>query len=103
METNAKNMNIGKGIKEIRIQRKLKQKELAELIGISRTSMTMIEKGHKEPSKKNLLKICDSLQTNPITLHFYSIEEKDVPEFRKEVYKELYPSIKKMINTIFNN
>lgn len=52
-------MNIGLRIKELREERGLSQKELAEILEISRPSITKYERSEREPSYAVLLKISD--------------------------------------------
>lgn len=51
------NVTFGEIIKSTRIKKKLKQYELAELVGISRSYLSDIENNRYIPSGKTLLKI----------------------------------------------
>ncbi len=87
-------MNIGSAIKHIRKQKNFSQGELAGLIGISQTALSQIEIGLSVPSQKTLNKICDVLKVPPALLYIIGIDENDVPEDRKILFKALYPSFK---------
>ncbi|XHR94461.1 helix-turn-helix domain-containing protein [Mucilaginibacter sp. UC70_90] len=50
-------MNIGKAIKELRVNKKLNQSELAEACGLTQTSLSQIENGIKTPKSRNDEKI----------------------------------------------
>lgn len=57
-------MEIGKKIKIQRIQKDLKQKDLARMAGISNTYLSDIENGRTNPSLKTLLRITHILDMN---------------------------------------
>jgi len=50
-------MEISERLTEARLLRKIKQKDLAKEIGISQTSLSLIENGVKFPHYKTLMKI----------------------------------------------
>lgn len=54
-------MSVGKTIKEIRKQRKLTQKQLADEIKISRSYLSDIENGNKNPSIKTTQQLAEKL------------------------------------------
>ena len=53
---------IGAIIKDIRLEKKISQRKLAELAGISNTYLSDIEVGRTNPSLKTLGKIADALE-----------------------------------------
>lgn len=57
-------MMIGKKIKALRLEKGLKQFELAKKAGISNTYLSDIEVGRTDPSLKTLEKIADALETS---------------------------------------
>lgn len=56
---------IGKVIKQLRIKKGMKQKELAELSQLSSSSVCDIEKGRVNPSLRSLIQIAESLEVLP--------------------------------------
>lgn len=48
-------------VKEFRFQQAMKQHELAEKVGVTRQTMSLIEKGEYNPSLKLCLAICYAL------------------------------------------
>jgi len=56
-----KSVNTCRNLKFIREYRGFTQPELAEKIGVSQQMISYIEKGLKEPSTINLIRIADSL------------------------------------------
>ena len=53
------NMNIGKKLKELRIQQNLTQEMLSDLLGISRVNYTRYENDKVRPDYETLIKIAD--------------------------------------------
>ena len=53
------NMNIGKKLKELRIQQNLTQEMLSDLLGISRLNYTRYENDKVRPDYETLIKIAD--------------------------------------------
>lgn len=93
-------MNIGNGIKNIRKIRGISQGELAERCNLSQASLSLIENGVKRPSAKNLKKICDELNVPEALIQLYTLDESDVPDSKKEVYRLFFPTIKEMMEKI---
>lgn len=93
-------MNIGNGIKNIRKIRGISQGELAEIVKISPSSLSQIENGVKRPTAKNLKKICDALRVPEALIQLYTLDESDVPESKKEIYRLFFPTIKEMMEKI---
>ncbi len=93
-------MNIGNGIKNIRKIRGISQGDLAERINISPSSLSQIENGIKRPTAKNLKKICDALNVPEALIQLYTLDESDVPESKKEIYRLFFPTIKEMMEKI---
>jgi transcriptional regulator with XRE-family HTH domain len=87
-------MNIGTAIKQIRNHFGISQVELSERTGISQTSISQIESGVKNPSKRTIKTICKEFEIPEAILYVMGMEDLDVPESKKNVYKELYPAIK---------
>ena len=93
-------MNLGLGIKQIRKSKGISQGELAEKIGLSPASMSMIENGVKRPTSKNLKKICDVLGVPEALIYLYTLEDSDIPKSKKEIYHTYYPYVKDMLTKI---
>ncbi|MBV7276057.1 helix-turn-helix transcriptional regulator [Clostridiaceae bacterium UIB06] len=56
---------FGKRIKKHRLNKKLTQEQLAELIGLSSVYISHIEVGSTKPSLETVLKICNALEITP--------------------------------------
>lgn len=87
-------MNIGNAIKQVRQHFELSQVELRTMTGIAQTSISQIESGTKEPSKKTIERICAALEIPEMVLYVLGMESADVPSSRRGVYNELYPAMK---------
>jgi len=94
-------MKINKTIKELRIQKGIKQGDLAERIGISQTSLSLIESGVKQPSQETLKKVCDIFEIPQPFIYYLSLEESDIPENKRELFKNLEPKLKQDIKSLF--
>ena len=89
-------MNLGKAIMSVRKQLGIKQYELAEMCGISQTSLSQIETGVKRPSPNTLKKICNAFEVPDSVLYILGMQDTDIPESKKEMYSLLFPSIKSL-------
>lgn len=94
-------MKINKTIKELRIQKGIKQGDLADRIGISQTSLSLIESGAKQPSQDTLKKVCDIFKIPQPFIYYLSLEESDIPENKRELFKNLEPKLKQDIKSLF--
>lgn len=75
-------MSLEKNIKELRKIYGLSQSEVAEAIGIGRTSMIAVEKGERELNSEELGKLADYLGVELVDLL-----AQDIPDYDK--YKEM--------------
>lgn len=96
-------MNLGKAIKQLRTELKLTQGEVCKKVGISQTSLSQIELGYKEPSKKTVEKICKTLQVPIGLIYMLAIEDHDVPSNKLALYNQLFPTIRQLTLNILKN
>ena len=61
-------MSIGNNIKRLRIEKKLTQKKLSELTGISEVMISQYELGLRNPKLENLQKIAKALNVHSLVL-----------------------------------
>ncbi len=54
-------MNVGENIRRLRVDKKITQSELAEVVGISQAMLCQIERGTKNPSLQIGKEISDAL------------------------------------------
>ena len=96
-------MNIGLAIQQIRKELGHTQFELAERCGLSATSLSQIENGHKRPSQKTIKRICIELDVPEVVIYLAAMQETDIPENKKTVYKLIYPSIMSLVMQMVNS
>lgn len=96
-------MNIGKAIKELRLEKKLNQSALAEKVELTQTALSQIESGSKRPNPTTMKKICDFFEIPEAALYLIATEDTDIPEHKRKLYETMFPSIKKaMIDMLAN-
>ena len=74
MDENKVKLTFGLTIKQIRISRSLSQEQLAEITGLHRTYISEVERGDRNLSLINIIKLCNALQIKP-SQFFKSFEE----------------------------
>jgi len=87
-------MDLGTAIKALRKQKKLTQKDLAELSELSTNALCSIETGQSFPSKATITKICASLNVPESYLLLFSISEDDLPKEKRILYRTLCEPLK---------
>ena len=81
-------MSIGTRIKELRLERKMTQKDFAKEIGISRSYLGDLENDRKSPSAETISKLSDKLNVSS-TYFFGGVDVK-------KIYDECLLSLKKL-------
>lgn len=90
-------MDLGKAIKTIRKRKGIKQKELANLCGISANAMVSIEYNRTFPSKTTIRNICDVLEVPVAYLLLLCLTDEDIPENSKYLFNLLYEPMRKLL------
>lgn len=98
-------MNIGKAIKLCRINKNLKQRELAELAGISVSYISLLEINKRDPSFSLVQRIAVALEIPTIVIVGLAAEEDELENLdvwieRIKMYFELFQIVaprKKMV------
>ncbi len=86
-------MNLGLAIKRTRRELEVSQEMLSEKTGLSQTSISQIENGIKQPSKKSIEKISRALKVPEDALYLLGIEGDDIRATRKKLFEELHRRI----------
>lgn len=87
-------MSVGKTIKEIRKQRNLTQKKLADQIEISRSYLSDIENGNKNPSIKTTQRLAEKLG---VTVAYLTSGNKMMGDLTdEEIEEEMFKMSKKI-------
>ncbi len=89
--------NAGKAIAKFMKLTKVTSPLLAKRTGIKISDINDITKGKREPKKNEIKLICKALDIPTSVIVMYSIQEKDVPKRNRELFKEITPAIKDMI------
>jgi len=71
---------IGSFLKTHRESLALKQKDVADAVGVSSAYLNKVEKGDSIPSPACLEKLADALHLDFIDLYLFSLEEKKLPD-----------------------
>lgn len=87
-------MMLGERIKNLRLEHKLSQEKLAELLGVSRQAVTKWEKGLTHPSTANLFKMAEIFETS-VDLMTKEDEKAHCGEKTDEVYRGVEKNIGK--------
>lgn len=90
-------MDFGNAIKQIRTSRGMNQTQLANLIGVSPSAISKIERDVNAPSRSMVKKICESLKISIMELTLLCMTEEDVPEKAKGIFGALKEPISNFI------
>ena len=82
-------MKIGNAIKLIRVNKGISQVELSEMVGISSSYLSLIEKNKREPNIDLLNKISKKMNVPLSILIFLATDSKEILELDKSLYMEL--------------
>lgn len=76
---------IGNRIRKYREDRKLSQKQLAELIGVSNSRVSNWEQGINRPDADILAELCKALQVSPSELLDVHLSDEEITEQERKV------------------
>lgn len=82
-------MDIGQAIKELRVKQGMTQGQLAERCGMSTNAICSLETGKAYPPKSTVDKLCEAFGIPQSYLLMASIEEEDIPEDKRVLYRAL--------------
>lgn len=82
-------MDIGQAIKTLRNKQNMTQGDLASRIGMSVNAVSSWELGKSFPPKESIKRICDAFQIPESYLMLSTVEEKDIPENKRVLYRAL--------------
>jgi len=94
-------MDLGTAIKNLRLQKDLKQNVLAENCDISPTYLSQIENNLKLPNISTLQVIAKNLDIPLPILFFLSINDNDIAPEKRKAFEIIGPSVKSMIGSFF--
>lgn len=76
---------IGNRIRKYREDRKLSQKQLAELIGVSNSRISNWEQGINRPDADIIAELCRTLQVSPSELLDVHLSDEEITEHERKV------------------
>lgn len=79
--------DIGGRIKELRTAKGLQQEELADMVGITRESLSRMERNKVSSSIETLQRICDALGVS--LRHFFNAPESELPPEVRSIAKSV--------------
>lgn len=82
-------MDIGIAIKTLRLKQGMTQGQLAEKCDMSTNAICSIETGKAYPPKSTVEKLCQAFSIPTSYLLLASIEEEDLPEEKRVLYRAL--------------
>ena len=87
-------MDIGQAIRELRQKQNMTQSELAARVGMSVNAVSSWELGKSNPPKESVKLICDAFHVPVSYLMLSTVEEKDIPENKRVLYRALLEPLK---------
>lgn len=96
-------MNIGTSIKKIRKSKRYSQSYFAEKVGISITSLSLIETNKSIPKKSTYNKMLEVLNVNNSYVLFLALEIENISEDKKVMFNVLYNGLKTIIEESVQN
>jgi XRE family transcriptional regulator, regulator of sulfur utilization len=96
-------MTIGEIIKKLRKERKLSQIELADECKISRTYISEIESGKRNPTVDILERIGEGLHIPFPIISYLTLDINSLPEIHQKTFHEIEAAAKAMIDYYMKN
>ena len=94
-------MDLGSTIKKLRLQKGVRQKDLAENANITQAYLSKIENNQKEPTIHALKTIAEKLEIPLPVMFFHALTPEDVDAKKREAFQMILPSIQSMIESFF--
>ena len=82
-------MDVGQAIKTLRVKQGMTQAQLAERCDMSINGVCMLETGKRFPPKNTVEKLCQAFGIPQSYLMLATIEESDIPEEKRVLYRAL--------------
>lgn len=82
-------MNVGQAIRTLRLKQGMSQRELAEKCGMSVNGVSLLETGRRFPPKATVERLCRAFGIPQSYLMLATIEEDDIPEEKRVLYRAL--------------
>lgn len=96
-------MNIGQAIKSLRQKSGMTQVQLADKCGMSKNALCSLETGKAYPPMATIKKLCQAFDIPQSFLLMASIEEQDIPEEKRVLYRALLVPLREELLTKTDN
>jgi transcriptional regulator with XRE-family HTH domain len=94
-------MDISKALLGIRKETGYSQNVFADKLGITQSYLSQIEHGKKTPSIDLIECYCDIFKKPIAFVLWMALEEKDVPESKKAIFRQLKPLMDNFISQVY--
>lgn len=94
-------MNLGLTIRTVRKSKGISQQELASKANISRSYLSLIEKGKCNPSLETMTNLSNVLEIPFPVISFLSMDIDSISEEKRDQFLGVKPAIEAMINDVF--
>lgn len=93
---------IGERIRKFRLDRKLDQKELAKMIGVSNSRVSNWEQGQNRPDADILAKLCRALEVSPSELLDVRLSTDELNDQERKVIcaYRAHPELQQAVNIL---
>ena len=95
-------MTYAELIKKVRLDAGLRQYQFAELIGVSKVHLSLVERGHSKIGLQLLEKVAEFKKVPLSVLLWNTVVEADVQEENAELFRKLKPTTDMIFKSIFN-
>ena len=96
-------MDLGQAVRALRIKQQMTQEQLAERCGMSINAISMIELGKRIPAKATVEKVCKAFDIPVSYMLLATIEERDIPEEKRVLYRALVEPLRDELLDKTNN
>lgn len=93
-------MKIGATLRGLRTKANMSQGDLAKELNITQAYLSRVETDHKEASTDLIKRIGDYFKVPYAIVLWGAVEESDVAEEKKEIFKNLKPLVDSLINQL---
>lgn len=96
-------MKVGEVIVSLRKQKKVKQKELAESVGVTPTHLSLVESNQQKPSMELLSKIADYFDLPLTSILFQALNGEEIKSAKqKKYYKAAEPVVNALMEYLLS-
>lgn len=93
-------MNIGRALRDFRVNNHIKQYVAAEGIGMTQTYLSQVESGAKDPSTEMIKKMGEYYGIPVSVILWNATTESDVTENKRAIFNQIKPIVDNLITQI---